>query len=286
MRRRRDERQLVASGERADPQHRAEHQARGCSAAASPGPQASAARRARSSISTTSTPATAPGAMPKFESAEYRPPIVSRPCSTARKPSALRLALERGAGIGDGHEPRGRPAPPTASRALRKEVALQHVRLERRPRLAGDEEQGARQVDRRLGGAHLGRIGRVQRRAAAAPPFAPLNVSASTSGARLDPPIPSSRAWSRPVRARLVGKPAQVAGAAQLLARDVQPAQPAGLVTARSTASRRRPTGAPPSRTRSSPRAPPPRPPGVGRQRELHTASAILTRSFPLLSPE
>ena len=57
--------------------------------------------------------------MPKFESAEYRPPIVSRPCSTARKPSACasRSSADPGSVMATN---RAAACVPTASRAFAK----------------------------------------------------------------------------------------------------------------------------------------------------------------------
>ena len=83
-------------------------------------------------------------------------------------------------------------ASPTASRTRSRKYRLSTSGSSVEPDLLDTKKSVRARSIARLGRAHLGRIGRVehvQPRVAAVAP----KVFASTSGARLDPPMPSSR---------------------------------------------------------------------------------------------
>ena len=73
----------------------------------------------------------------------------------------LRGVLHLGARVGDGHEALARLG--RADRGLHplEEVLAQRVGLERAARLAGDDDDGAGQVELALDGLHLRGVGRV-----------------------------------------------------------------------------------------------------------------------------
>ena len=91
--------------------------------------------------------------------------IASADAGNAEKDAAktflLRGLLQAGARIGDGDEVPGGGAA-EGSRRLGEKIIHQHVRLERRARLAGDDEQGARDIDATLETPHLLRVGGIE----------------------------------------------------------------------------------------------------------------------------
>ena len=78
--------EFVASAASENPEHIPNHP--GFSAAGTHEAQLSAISSARSRKRPTSRPMTAAGAMPKFDGAEYRPPIVGTPREMCRNPRA------------------------------------------------------------------------------------------------------------------------------------------------------------------------------------------------------
>ena len=256
-----DERQLVASRERAHAHHGAEHQAgvlvrRRCPDR-TPRPRAARARASRR------RPRRRRRRAPCRSS---RAPSSGRRSSRAR--AAPRESRRRGAsrssaepGIRDGHEPRRPPASPTASRALAKKYFFSTFGSSVDPDLLETKNRvRVRSIDASAARTWAGSVESRTRRAGAAV-RAPEGLGEHL-GSKARSSHPEQQGLLQAVRARL----ARRAGAARRRGpadRARRPASPAsGTRRARSTASRRRPTGAPPFPRRSSPRGPPRRPPG------------------------
>ena len=96
------------------------------------------------------------------------------------------------AGIGDGDEAAAGFVRADGLLHPFEEVLLENIGLERGAGLAGDDEQRPGQVDFVLGGLDLRRIGGIEHVQLGKPAILP-KVIASTSGHRLEPPMPSSR---------------------------------------------------------------------------------------------
>ena len=78
------------------------------------------------------------------------------------EPVAFGDLLHLRAGVGDGDEPAAGLLAAHELLDAGEKVLAEDVRLERRPRLARDDEQGVLQIDGALEGLHLGRIGRIE----------------------------------------------------------------------------------------------------------------------------
>ncbi len=138
--------------------------------------------------------------------------------------------LQLGAGVGDGHEVRARLL---AQRRLgdRPEMPVQDVGLQRRPRLGGDQEEGAGGIDQALEAADLGRIGGVQHQQLRKARLGPEGL-----GQHLGPQAGAAHAQQQHMREPgrphlgLEGLQRHQVHAAGLAG--VQPSQPLGLVGA------------------------------------------------------
>jgi len=84
---------------------------------------------------------TAAGTKPKFDSAEYRPPMLGTPKKMCRNLSFLRHVLHLRLRIGDGDEPVSRFLLANGFLYAREKILLVDVGFERSAGLAGDDKQ-------------------------------------------------------------------------------------------------------------------------------------------------
>ena len=203
----------------------------GLPAAGTVGAHALSISAAWSSNRSTSSPMTAAGTRPKFDSAEYRPPMLFTPGVDVPESLGPRVLLEARSRIGDRDEPaRGLVGADRLLHAI-EEVRLEDVGLERRARLARDDEQRSREVERCLDRANLRRIGRVE------------DVKRGRAGNRSERLHPHFRAQARAAHAEQQRVCEAVAAhfrlhapqrrqIAELVVDDADPANPARFVAA------------------------------------------------------
>ena len=144
---------------------------------------------------------------------------------------ALGDQLHLRAGIGDGDEVAARFV--AAHRLLHalEEILLVDVGFERAAGFAGNDEERSGEVELLFDAAIC--AGSVESRMCRrGKPGACGKVSASTSGQRLDPPMPSSRMSEKPTALDFVRERLQLGCVGELIVGDAEPAQPLGFVFA------------------------------------------------------
>ena len=169
----------------------------GLSAAGTQAAQLCAIRSARSSSSCTSAPITAPGTIPKADNAEYRPPIDSRPWAMSRNPFSSASCSSFDPGSVMAMKRFGACSPPTASFTRSKKYCSKILGSSVVPDLLETMKSVlARSISLSRAFTCAGSV--ESRIRSCGWPSAFPNVSDSTSGQRLEPPIPSSSACSKP----------------------------------------------------------------------------------------
>ena len=186
--------------------------------------------RARSSSNRRSMPRSAAGNSPKYDSAEYRPPMLASPWNTARKPRSVarRSSADPASVTATNRVPAA--SLPARWRTRSKKVRVQQAGLERGAGLAGDHEERPVEVDLRLESPELGRIGRIQHAQLDAP--GPAEDALQHFGTEAGSPHAEQRGGNEAIPARLIDKGLQPPHLCTVRVGNIQPTQPASLVAA------------------------------------------------------
>ena len=183
------------------------------------------------------------GHHPEDRERRVAPPDGRLPEEDRAEPALARQLLELGAGVGDRREATRRARPPTPRRSRGGTASRASSPTWRRRGRASPAGRGTPPARRTAAGCV---VSRTWKRSLP-------NVRRSTSGARLEPPMPSSTTSAKP--AVLARRTKRARGRAPACAAARRASRATAPRRARSTASRRVPRGARPARrSRASPR--------------------------------